>query len=157
MCDFKEICSEKGFWNHLGHHIKQRETVPCPILRCNFKTNTRSTFSSHRSRNHKNCTLRDFRSIARADTEDVGNDGEQSDGETGTALHNSVRPTEVEEFPEDVDSETRQHKLASLFLCIQTLLHVSRSSTQKIVEDLHNLLSFSNIHTLNSVKDPFEA
>ena len=130
LCDFKEICSEKTFWNHLGRHIKNRETVPCPILRCNFKTNTRSTFSSHRSRNHKNCTLKDFRTIARADTEDDANDGEQfdgeqSDGETaGTASQSSVRPKEVEEFPEVVDSETLQHKLASLFLCMQTVLHV---------------------------------
>lgn len=49
LCDFKEICSEKTFWNHLGHHLKNRETVQCPFLRCTFKTNLRPTFSSHRS------------------------------------------------------------------------------------------------------------
>lgn len=32
LCDFKEICSEKSFWNHLGHHLKNRETVQCPFL-----------------------------------------------------------------------------------------------------------------------------
>lgn len=36
---------------------------------------------------------------------------------------------------------------------MQRVLHVSRGATQKIVEDLHNLLSFSNIQTLNSVKE----
>ena len=64
-----------------------------------------------------------------------------------------MRPKLIDEFPEVVDSETLQHKLASLFLCMQTVLHVSRGSTQKIVEDLHNILSYSNIHTLSSVKD----
>ena len=54
---------------------------------------------------------------------------------------------------EDVDSETLEHKLASLFLSMQTVLHVSRSATQKIVEHLHNLLSFSNTQTFNSVKE----
>ena len=32
-------------------------------------------------------------------------------------------------------------------------MHVSRSATQKIVEQLHNLLSFSNTQTFNSVKE----
>lgn len=43
LCDFKEICSEKIFWNHLGHHLKKRETVQCPFLRCTFKKNTTKT------------------------------------------------------------------------------------------------------------------
>lgn len=58
-----------------------------------------------------------------------------------------MRPDEVEEVVEDVDSETLEHKLAYLFLCMQTMLHVSQVATQKIVEDLRNLFSFSNIHT----------
>lgn len=36
---------------------------------------------------------------------------------------------------------------------MQTVLHVSRSTTQKIVENLQNLLSFSKIQTFNSVKE----
>lgn len=153
LCDFKEICSEKTFLNHLGHHLKNRETVQCPFLRCTFKTNTRSTFSSHRSRNHKTCTLKDFQTIERADTEYEANNGEESDCEAGTSSQHSVRPDEVEEIVEHVDSETLKHKLASLFLYMQTVLHVSRGATQTIVEDLHDLLSFSSIQTLNSVKD----
>ena len=153
LCDFKEICSEKTFWNHLGHHLKKRETVQCPFLRCNFKSNARPTFSSHRSRNHKSCTLDNFRTIARAVTEDERIDDGESDSEAGTSFHNVVRADEVEEIVENVNSETLEHKLASLFLSMQTVLHVSRSATQKIVEDLHNLLSFSNIQTLSCVKE----
>lgn len=150
LCDFKETCSEKTFWNHLGQHLKNRETVQCPILGCTFKTNTRPTFSSHKSRNHRNCTLKDFRTIVSSNTEDEAS--EQYDCEAGTS-QNSVRADEVEEIVEDVDNETLEHKLASLFLHMQTELHVSRSATQNIVEDLHNLLSFSNIQTLKSVKE----
>lgn len=60
LCEFKEICSEKTFWNHLANHLRNQETVQCPILRCNFKTNIRPTFTSHRSRHHRHCTLKDF-------------------------------------------------------------------------------------------------
>ncbi|KAL3999898.1 somatostatin receptor 2 [Sarotherodon galilaeus] len=153
LCDFKEVCSEKTFWTHLGHHLKNRETVQCPFLRCNFKTNIRPTFSSHRSRNHKNCTLEDFRTIARTASEDEIIESEQSDCEAGTSAYNFVRPDELDEIVKDVDCETLEHKLASLFLCMETVLHVSRAATQKIVEDFHNLLSFSNIRTLTSVKE----
>lgn len=64
-----------------------------------------------------------------------------------------MRLNEVEDIVEHVDSETLEHKLASLFLSMQTVLHVSRSARQKIVEHLHNLLSFSNIQTFSSVKE----
>lgn len=126
--------------------------MQCPFLRCTFKTNICPTVSSHRSRNHKNCTLQDFRTLARAVTEEEIIDSEQSNVEAGTSAHNIVEPDNVEKIVEDVNSETLEHKLATLFLSMQTVLHVSRSATQKIVEDLHNLLSFSNIQTLNSVK-----
>lgn len=153
LYDFKEICSEKSFWNHPGQHFKNRENVQCPFQRCTFKTNICPTFTSHRSRNHKNCTLEDFRTIARTLPEDEIIESEQSDCKAGTSTYNIVRPDEVEEVVEDVDSETLEHELAYLFLCLQTMLHVSRAATQKIVEDLRNLFSFSNIHTLTSVKE----
>ena len=52
--------------------------------------------------------------------------------------HDIVRLNQVEDIVEDVDSETLEHKLASLFLSMQTVLHVFQGTTQKIVEDLHN-------------------
>lgn len=48
---------------------------------------------------------------------------------------------------------TLKHKLAALFLSMQTVLHISRSATQILVEDLHNILSFSSAKDVNSVKE----
>lgn len=45
---------------------------------------------------------------------------------------------EEEEF-EDVNVEYFKHRLASLFLRMHTILHVSRSATQEIVESLHDI------------------
>lgn len=66
--------------------------------------------------------------------------------------HDIVRLNQVEDIVEDVDSETLEHKLASLFLSMQTVLHVFQGTTQKIVEDLHNRQPFSYIQTFHSVK-----
>lgn len=49
-CEFREICTQFTFFTHLGHHLKNQQTVRCPFLRCEFKTNNLKTFSSHRSR-----------------------------------------------------------------------------------------------------------
>ncbi|TNM96325.1 hypothetical protein fugu_015986 [Takifugu bimaculatus] len=46
-----------------------------------------SQTSSHRSRNHKNCTLEDFRTIARTVPEDEIIETEQSDSEAGTSAY----------------------------------------------------------------------
>lgn len=62
-CNFQEICSERDFFKHLGNHLKIQESVPCPFLGCEFKTNTYSTFNSHKCRKHKHYTLKDFRTV----------------------------------------------------------------------------------------------
>lgn len=88
------------------------------------------TFSSHRSRNHKNCTPKDFQTIASPNTEDEANDGEHSDSEAGTSQI-SVIPDEDEEIVEGVDSETLQHKLAfSNSFCICSVTCLERYNTK---------------------------
>lgn len=123
LCEFKEICSETTFWNHLANHLRNRETVQCPILRCHFKTNIHPTFTSHRS---CHCTLKDFRTVGRGNTEVHGSDGELDDCEAGVSLDEELDECEAglslgsdvncaDEPVENVDSETLKHKLASLF------------------------------------------
>ena len=79
--------SESAYFTHLGHNLKNQETVCCPFLGCGFKTNKFKTFSSHRSRKNK------------------------------------------------------------------LQLHVSKSSKQKIVEELNDILHFSSSHSLRRIKE----
>lgn len=59
VCDFLELCSEGDITKHLGNHLKVQETMQCPYLDCQFKTNSHSGFNSHRSRKHKRHTISD--------------------------------------------------------------------------------------------------
>ena len=59
LCEFRDLCTERKFLVHLGHHLRKQEIVHCPFQRCDFETNNLKSFSSHKSRNHKNHTLRD--------------------------------------------------------------------------------------------------
>ena len=51
LCDFQDVCKESKF-THFGNHLRNQETVQCPFLACEMKTNKRSSFNCHRSRNH---------------------------------------------------------------------------------------------------------
>lgn len=47
----------------------------------------------------------------------------------------------------NVDSEILEHRLASLFLCMQCLLHVPKHDIQTIIDKFKGILSLSKFHT----------
>lgn len=58
-------CVHREITKHLGNHLKVQETVQCPFLDCEFKTNSYSGFSSHKSRKHKRLTISDLRNVVK--------------------------------------------------------------------------------------------
>lgn len=61
LCTFSEPSDINKYFNHLKTHLKNREVVKCPFAGCFFKSSVLSTFTAHRSRNHKSSTLENFR------------------------------------------------------------------------------------------------
>lgn len=51
-----------------------------------------------------------------------------------------------EERVDNLEYETIEHKIASLFLCMQTVLHVSGSAVQRIVEEIRDILICSKCY-----------
>lgn len=60
VCD-ESCCSERDFFQHIGHHLKSHESVVCVFEDCNFQTITYNTFLKHKSRTHKLYSLSDFK------------------------------------------------------------------------------------------------
>ena len=99
-----------------------------------------STFTAHRSPNHKSSTLEDFRPELLA--------------------HHTLSVSVLEEVlvpdPEDIFvSETEsglenvkaiQHQLGTLFLHMQTLLYVSNSAVQEITDELLDIGELAHQH-----------
>lgn len=54
------------FSTHLGHDLKNQQTLHCPFFRCEFKTNHFKTFSSRRSRKYK--SVKNIRTPVLAET-----------------------------------------------------------------------------------------
>ena len=46
-----------------------------------------------------------------------------------------------------------EHKLAALFLCMQSQLHVSKSASQHIIDNVNYILSIGNSKTLCAIQN----
>lgn len=126
----------------------------CPFPRCEFKTNIPKTFTSHKSRYHKNDTLKESQISVRENSESEPAIDQPSDAhEAGTSLSGITLETHENCGAEDVDFETLEHKAASLFLYMQTVLHISKSAVQKVVEEFHDILQLSKVYTQQSLKE----
>ena len=129
----------------------------CPFSGCSFETNLSNSFTEHVSQKHKNHDLRYFRPSVR-DTVASGVESNDTDqpSETGLSLTSSgLDSTERADCVDNVDAEILEHKLASLFLRMQCMLHVSKSAIQAIVEEFHDILSFFKFHTSAVLKEVF--
>lgn len=155
-CDFQEICSERDFFKHLGNHLKIQESVPCPFLGCEFKTNTYSTFNSHKCRKHKHYTLKDFRTVIQPVVISGDDIADESVGDESVASTSFQDDVLREDRVGHCEYETVEHKIASLFLCMQTVLHVSRSAVQRIVEEIRDILTCTKFHAFRSVAEVIE-
>lgn len=66
----------------------------------------------------------------------------------------SQKPVERREGDsESVDVDILERKVAQFFLSMQTVLHISKSAIQKIVEQLHDILDFSKCYALDTIKE----
>lgn len=120
----------------------------CPFVGCSFETNRLNSFTGHTSWNHKNHKLRDFLTPVRVVSDFQSNDTDQPcnvDPEAGFSLTSSPRLDSTEKGEPDcaqnVDSAILEHKLASLFLRMQCLLHVSKHAIQAIIEEFNDIFS----------------
>ena len=153
ICEFNEVCDEKTFFNHLASHLKDKITVACPFINCNYKANISGTFRSHRSRSHKNQSVKDFKSsVFLANSNQPTEHSEEEVLSEGQAeVDYNIEPT-TESDSIDFYS-LQEHKVAALLLCMQTNLHVSGNAIQVILENLNDVLSLSSSHTVKGIEE----
>lgn len=143
LCKFNDPCSENEFLLHLREHLKLMQKVQCPYLGCEFETNVYSTFNSHKHRLHNqeystgSLQFKPGIAVQLCGTE-----------ENPSASSEDVTMEEEEDYeqtPVDVsalDSEI-EHGLATLFLKMNTILHISESALQEIIHQIQEILHLS--------------
>ncbi|KAK0142283.1 hypothetical protein N1851_020018 [Merluccius polli] len=141
VCDFKQPFVERDMFIHLRGHLRLKEIVPCPFRACTFTTNVYSTYNAHKCREHKNASDYDVAVVV----QNVSNASHDRDIEQDPA---ELSENENEIAPEAGSStegltEQLQYNLASFFLKMQTILHVSQRPTQEIIEHIDQLFSLT--------------
>ena len=134
LCSFSAPSNIKHYFLHLKRHLMNRVTVNCPFVGCSFKSRVASTFTAHRSRHHQASTFNHFKPelILHCPSQDSVNDEEDNfDLESP-----DVSVTEPDSQPTQKSVERR---IASLFLRLQAVLHVSKSAIQELVDDLFDI------------------
>lgn len=146
LCSFSEPSDINKYFSHLKTHLRNRELVKCPFEGCLFQSSVLSTFTAHRSRNHKFSSFETFRPqllVQLTGTAPLIEQGFVSD----TVFESDFV---FEEEPECEHGKTIQNQLGSLFLRMQALLHVSNSAVQEIIDELFDIgeFAYQNIKTV---------
>lgn len=107
-----------------------------------------STFTGHKSRYHCDSGLKQLRPEPIGDHSPAETRGEQIGDLVSVGNDN---PPNDEDDNED-NGESIRHRLASLFLRMQTILHVSKSATQEIVNELYEISVLAGEFTNRSIE-----
>lgn len=153
LCNFKQPFIEEILFGHLRSHLRSHEMVACPFKNCNYRTNSYSAFNAHKSRKHGGDS--DFGEcvvLADSDQQAEGSAlvvvAAESLGEPAESHSAGSADTfDLDEVNSQCDTDTLRaqlnHNLASLFLKMQSILHVSDMASQEIVEQLTQIFSLS--------------
>lgn len=143
LCDFKKPFSKATLFGHLRGHLRNHEMVICPFRNCNYSTNAYTSFNAHKSRYHGESSDFDLRVLA---AENVSDQVLTTEGESvgeGNVDCESTEELDLPEMESQCDTDSLRHNLASLFLKMQSVLHVSDMASQEIVDHLAQIFSLS--------------
>lgn len=153
----KMFAMKAYYFRHLKGHLRRHETLRCPFAGWEYKTNRLTNFASHSTRKHQTHTTNDLRNQVITETENLNTDTTLNfgDDDDHDARQSSQTVQEATDSGcESVDIETLEHKLASVFLKMQTVLHISKSAIHNItfaVERIKNILVKRKINVDNSI------
>ncbi|XP_031177005.1 uncharacterized protein LOC116065609 [Sander lucioperca] len=137
LCESTEPCTEEEFFTHLRSHLKLKQKVLCPYDGCDFHSNVYSTFNAHKSRVHRGSATTHFKTgiVSNIEHQDqlteVENDISSQD-DTECEFEESVGDIQ------DLESQLERN-LAALFLKMQTILHISESATQEVIQQINQI------------------
>lgn len=151
LCDCSDVFSERGFFLHIGTHLRSNETVSCVFLGCPFKTNIYNTFYTHKKRKHHPHTLKDFKGsvVTRVDPVQVI---ESSDNVRASCSEDvsygefeSESVTECDNSAVENQPELIERKLAVILLKLEHIFHVPAKGLDEFLEELVFLLSSASV------------
>lgn len=162
LCNLKQPFSEEILFGHLRSHLRSHEMVACPFKNCNYRTNSYSAFNAHKSREHGGDS--DFGEcvvLADKDSAPVVVAAESLGELAESQSAGSADTFDLNEVNSQCDTDTLRaqlnHNLASLFLKMQSILHVSDMASQEIVEHLTQIFSLSQPIVKHDIREVLQS
>lgn len=151
LCNFVEPCTESDFFTHLRRHLKLKQKVACPYQDCYFESNVYSTFNAHKSKEHQSHIKMAFKpeilpeKVPEELPLDLNVEAEVSVPEADDV---ELEASEFEVDVEDLENQL-EHNLAALFLKMTSVLNISETALQEIIEQINQIciLSQSSLHS----------
>lgn len=136
LSDFKKPFSKATLFGHLRGHLRNHEMVKCPFRNCNYSTNAYTSFNAHKSRYYRESSDFDLRVLAAENVSDQVLTTEGGSVGEGNVECENTEELDLLEMESQCDTDSLQLNLASLFLKMQSILHVSDMVSQEIVDHL---------------------
>lgn len=150
LCEFVEPGTDSNFFTHLRGHLRLKQKVSCPYQGCNFQSSNYSTFNAHKSKEHPVHSTMAFKSEILS-----GNIPEEPPPSLNIQAEDNVSVADDSDF-EVMDSEDAkglesqlEHNVAALFLKMSSVLNISETSLQEVIEQINQIHSLSQplLHT----------
>lgn len=158
LCEFKEPCTESEFFTHLRQHLKRNEKVQCPFNDCNFESRIYSTFNAHKCKEHQLSSQRKLKPSIAVEIQNLAAELPQ-DVAQNTSYHESMDSTEFGENEKDDQTQNLDHlqnqlerNLGLLFLKMQTILHISDSAVQEVIQQINQIFLLSKPLLCNAIQ-----
>lgn len=148
LCGFSAFGTERDYFVHVNHHLKNNETVNCMFKGCEYKTNVHSSFKSHKSRKHSSHSFVDFKDgvvhgLSVTETAEPGG----SDNEE--CCDNSQSDVDLNTTKDQTD--IIEQKLAALLLKLENTFHMPSSAIDELLEERQYLLSTASLCSTTDV------
>lgn len=126
-----------------------------PFQNCSFQSRVYCTFHAHKSKKHQQCGVKHFRTdIYQACTPGLPDTENTAFEENSTNLDDLDLPASpLSLLCEENVQDLLHRKLASFFLRLQAVLHVSKAATQEIVNELASIFAVAEEFAPKIFKD----
>lgn len=142
----------KDYFHHINSHLNRHETIECVFDRCDFTTNIYGTYATHKSRNHKGYSSKDFK------TELIAKPPVCNENEIHFPLLESHDHEDIDTLElgceNDISSEIEKN-IGSLLLKLESVYNVSGKCVDDLVEQLQFICTSSTQSIPKLVSDIF--
>lgn len=145
-CGFKQPFNGKTTLSHLRTHLKQHEMVDCPFINCHYRSNVYTSFNAHKSRHHPDADahVSNFKNdIILTETDSPTMLGQVEAAHSPPELESpDYSPLESSYDTGELQAQLKSN-LSSMFLKMHSILHVSETAIQDIIDNLVQIFLLS--------------